>query len=363
MVAAAPDGQVIARTFHKFGHRLPIQKSRGRLITSTESNCVYLCHYPKIIGMTALPCKRRFEHPQKPRSRCGLPADSTGYCTFHSLASPPNFLETLQEEVAKTDHWLEGANLSRRLDRVDLRGAKLPKANFEGSHLTAINLQGALLERSNFRGAQLDGVVFEESNLRQAIFDRAQVGRCGSAPTDFRGANLGGASFAGSIIHSARLFRAYFPEPTPVGALLQTPCFEMEEGLWDEASTVLSELGRRASGDWDFEFAERAAFLAMACRHKQAIGADPTKASNWYQEWVASTVASGISGWAWLANRLIWGYGLRPVRVVWTGMLVVAIFGIVIFPFVNVACPPMGCSGIRVVDTLIFSLNTFIGLT
>ena len=95
---------------------------------------------------------------------------------------------SLEEEVSKPDHWLEGAIIKQDLANVRLMNARLPHASFEGIRLVNVLFNGALLERANFRSASLEGTVLFESNLRRAAFDQATLRRAGDFPVDLRGA-------------------------------------------------------------------------------------------------------------------------------------------------------------------------------
>src|SRR6266478_6845496 len=109
----------------------------------------------QMITANQLKCSWRFTHPGCPRPLCGLQAGPAGLCIFHSDGHEPSSERALLEEVAKPDHWLEAARIKQLPPGVNLSGAKLPRANFEGTTLVNVILKDALLDGANFRSAML----------------------------------------------------------------------------------------------------------------------------------------------------------------------------------------------------------------
>ncbi|MGQ0670535.1 MAG: pentapeptide repeat-containing protein [Actinomycetota bacterium] len=193
---------------------------------------------------------------------------------FHSQEAADGFVEALVAEISRSDHWLEGARIKEHLSGACLSGARLPGATFEGRTLRGVVLDNALLEGANFRSSHLEDTSLYGSNLRGAAFDLATLQEANS-PVDLRNAELGGASFSGATLVSPRIFGSRFSEPTSIERFLDAPIFEMAHGSWDEAAVVYSALAKRASEDWDFSSEEIAAYLAMTCKHRKALGGPP----------------------------------------------------------------------------------------
>jgi hypothetical protein len=307
-------------------------------------------------------CVFLFKHSQRPRHTCGLPAGADGLCVFHSPTLLPGFIDALVKEVAKHDHWLEGAQIKEDLVEVGLSSARLPRANFEGRRLVRVALDSALLEDANFRSAIIEGTLLQGSNLRRAAFDAATLQSTEDSVIDFSNTELGGASFTGATLKSLRLVGSRFSEPTSVAHLLDTPCFEMEVAAWEDAASVYSTLGKRAGEDWDFISEELCAYLAMTCRHRKAIGAGPLQKERSSHNWIGPSLAAGMAGIGWALHREVWGYGLRPLRVFVAMVVLIAFFGLFVFPFVGVAQSNSPSSS-PFIDGLVLSLSTFVTLT
>lgn len=320
-------------------------------------------------------CKYPFSHPGRPAGRdvCGLEADESGYCPFHSGTPRADFQHLLQREVKKQGHWLEGARFSNDLANIDLTGARIPNGLFEGIALSQVIFNRALLENSNFRGSVISGGVFSNSNLQNSAFDRARLTKWQGSPLDLRNADISGASFVGTAVEGTRLNGIRLHEPTAIAALLASPSYELECGWWDEAATVLATIGKRATEDWDFHSAELAAFLAMTCRHRAAINAEPLNGGSWprniSKDWLVPTWRTKSSGWpmflaavGWLVSRATWGYGLRIRSLIVTILITIFLFGL-LFEMLNLVECTKGCSDFGLVNALVFSFDTFAGLT
>ncbi|MGH9841833.1 MAG: NACHT domain-containing protein [Blastocatellia bacterium] len=98
-------------------------------------------------------------------------------------------LDVLLEETARAIP--PGAHLAG----ADLRGAQLPAidltgADFRGADLRGADFTHAQLAQADFRNAALHGATFNHANLAQCNF----TGATGSAPADFTGADLTGAT-------------------------------------------------------------------------------------------------------------------------------------------------------------------------
>lgn len=276
----------------------------------------------------------------------------------------PHFIQDLVNEVARPNHWLEGACIKEDLSDVRLSGARLPRADFEGRRLVRVALDGALLEDATFRSATLEGTLLYGSNLRRAAFDRATLRPVAGSAVDLRNAELGGASFTGATIKSVQLLGARFSERTEVSHLLDTPTFEIANAAWEEAANVYAVLGKRAAEDRDVPSEEHCTYLAMTCWHRNVLKAGPLTDS-WWNNWLQPTLSAGLTGLGWLLHRLVWGYGLRPCRPFATMLVVLLFFGLVLFPVTGVSFRDTQPDGwlSHMGHGLVLSLNTFVTLT
>jgi hypothetical protein len=253
------------------------------------------------------------------------------------------------------------------LENIRIRLANLPYARFEGIKLHSVSFSDTLLEAADFRNCTIQNSSFLRCNLRGAIFDRSVMSSESTDLVDFGYSDLGSSSFSGVNLGHVALFGSIFSKPTNIRPFLVHVPYEMITGEWDEAAAVFAAIGRRATEDWDFPSVETAAFLAMTCRHRRAIGAGPFGLSRWamkgvYDNWLVPSVRAGLIGIGWMVNRLIWGYGLRWQYTAMAIAVFIIIYTFFVYCFTGLACVS-GCSGSRALDLMIFSLNTFVGFT
>lgn len=271
-------------------------------------------------------CQYEFKMPEKPRQYCGLPAKDGGFCCLHSPdRSDTDYIEFLINEVRRPDHWLEGARIRHDLKGIVLSGARMPRAVFEGARIESVTLDFANLEGAIFRSTQLSNVSFAHSNLQHAVFDRAASRSIAEYSIDFRDADLGGASFEGAKIDDVRMEGVIFSKPTEVAMLLSSTSFEEKTGNWEAAAAIYSAIGKRAREDWDILSEDRASFGAMECKHRRMI-ASPPAVGNYFLNWIVPTAKGGLQGIWWYLQRVVWGYGYRPIRVVITILLTILVF-------------------------------------
>jgi ribose transport system substrate-binding protein len=119
---------------------------------------------------------------------------------------------------------LSGANLAG----ADLRGAILIKArllsaNLEGAHLELANFTGANLSDARLAGAKFDGARFDRAVMHRTDLHGTNLPRVLFRGTDFRRANLTGASFdKAPFVPDANFSNAcgngYAPDGTPLTA-------------------------------------------------------------------------------------------------------------------------------------------------
>lgn len=292
-----------------------------------------------------------------PRDKCELPAGSDNLCIFHSDQSSSDFIAALEHEVSNPDHWLEGIKIKQDLIGVKLKDANMLKADFDGRRLINVVFTGALLKEANFRSTHIENTIFNNSDLSNACFNFATLQGVKGHPVDFRNSELGGASFRNSNLKSLRLLGAKFSTKTHLETILYTPCFEMETGSWDDAATVYANLGKRASEDWDFDAINKCLYLSFTCKHRKIIKTDPLSKKHKLLNLVIDSFLAGPVGWFWLAHRIIWGYGLRPFRILFVMFIAIVFFSLIFFYITGVEQ-----DNSSFVDTLSLSLTTFVTL-
>ncbi len=112
--------------------------------------------------------------------------------------------------------------------QLNLPGADLSGANFQGKDLSYSQLPGANLRNTNFKGANLTGVNFFNANLQGATLTRSQLNNANLEQADVRNADLQNAQLtqacmSGSILNYSTLFRANLSGANLEGAsLLET---------------------------------------------------------------------------------------------------------------------------------------------
>lgn len=299
-------------------------------------------------------CQYEFKMPGKPRQYCGLPAQDGNFCCLHSSdQSDAGYIKVLLDEVRRPDHWLEGARIRHDLKGLVLSGASMPRAVFEGACLESVMLDFANLEGALFRSTRLSSVSFAHSDLRHAVFDRAVSKSVAEYSVDFRDADLGGASFEGAKIGDARMEGVIFSKPTEVSVLLSSPSFEENTGNWDAAAAIYSTIGKRAREDWDILTEDRSSFSAMECKHRRMIASAPVVGNSYFRNWIVPTLNGGVRGIWWYLQRVIWGYGYRPIRVLSSIIVAILIFAI-LFALLGTS---------SVIDAVLLSAQSFFTVT
>ncbi|NIM06161.1 MAG: hypothetical protein GTO55_07510 [Armatimonadetes bacterium] len=213
-------------------------------------------------------CEYRFEHPNRPRDVCGLPAEpacpckdfdpaAEHHCSWHCLklakspdAYPPSergFIRNQLEEAVKNGHYLEGAVLICS----DLAGARL-----KGAHLERAVLLDACL-----KGATLKDAHLEDALLNQATFENAILW----------GANLQGASMVWTRFNGARLRFAQFSASTFSRRTVWGICGEEAQGDFRGAIDVYRAI--RAHYDETGGYKESAEFYFREMRllHRETV--------------------------------------------------------------------------------------------
>ncbi|MCU0518461.1 MAG: pentapeptide repeat-containing protein [Oscillatoria sp. Prado101] len=153
----------------------------------------------------------------------------SSYHTEESAVSSPE-LEALIQQVlrAKTDDFVELANIAglnplSDFAAANLQGTNLNGANLAGANLAGANLRGALLNDADLSeanlseakcaGADLSGALLSDANL-----EGADLHRCALALVSLSGANLKGANFREANLSNANLSDADLTDANLEGA-------------------------------------------------------------------------------------------------------------------------------------------------
>jgi hypothetical protein len=141
--------------------------------------------------------------------------------------------------IGKLPKRYDAANLYRvEMQNVDISGANLANANWEGAVLWGSNLRNVVLARANLKGADLGGIDFTDASLEMAdlegaflwmsnlvepirpcIFDRTRL-----AGANFKDAHLEAALLAHAIdLSEAQVHRAIINEHTRLPTGMRRP--------------------------------------------------------------------------------------------------------------------------------------------
>ena len=75
----------------------------------------------------------------------------------------------MSDEEEKED-WSYTSHIGKDLRGVNLSGANLKRAVFDGADLEGADLSGADMRRASFKGANLMKAAFDNADMRNAIF-------------------------------------------------------------------------------------------------------------------------------------------------------------------------------------------------
>ena len=88
--------------------------------------------------------------------------------------------------------WSYTSHIGKDLRGINLSGANLKRAVFDGADLEGADLSGADMRRASFKGANLMKAAFDNADMRNAIFIKAKMNL-----SNFQGAKLEGADLRG----------------------------------------------------------------------------------------------------------------------------------------------------------------------
>lgn len=144
---------------------------------------------------------------------------------------------------AKTDNFLELAQMASLNPKTDLEGANLMACEVKGADLT-----GANLDRVNLRGADLTDADLSEAKLNYARLSGADLSGAYLSNANLKGANLHRASLAlanlsGADLSDANLTEANLSNTNLSGATLRGVRFGNNPGISEETKNTLSKRG------------------------------------------------------------------------------------------------------------------------
>ncbi len=92
----------------------------------------------------------------------------------------------------KIKDWAYSSHIGKDLRGIDLSGADLRRAVFDGSDLEGSNLSGADMRKASFKQANLMKASFDNADMRDAVFIKAKMNL-----SNFQGTKLDRADLRG----------------------------------------------------------------------------------------------------------------------------------------------------------------------
>jgi hypothetical protein len=301
----------------------------------------------------------------RPRLHCGLPAEETDKgprCFWHVAELRRAGFDVkgaLVEEIAKPDHWLEGAELeSADLTEIRFDRAQLPYANLEDASLNRATLTDTCLDFACLRSADLTLATLSGSTLKGALMYGADAKCAHLEYVDLSEARLEGLNLDGAFLTGVTMS----PKTASYGVRWGVPG-EMIAGNFDEAARIFRALSNHFRGISNHQRSEDFYYLEMTALHLRAINAGKLPEGRWIEK------ASGwmlrardwrlLSRWAWWAvHRWVWGYAVRPRNVFGWMAGVIAGFAIV-YSVIGIGPPTEGQLSHRLDEGLALSFVSF----
>ena len=78
-------------------------------------------------------------------------------------------------EKKEIEDWSYTSHIGKDLRGINLSGANLKRAVFDGADLEGADLSGADMRRASFKGANLMKAAFDNADMRDAIFIDAKM--------------------------------------------------------------------------------------------------------------------------------------------------------------------------------------------
>lgn len=66
--------------------------------------------------------------------------------------------------------------------------------------------------------------------------------------------------------------------------------------------------------------------MAMTCRHRWAINAAPIRNESHFYDWLVPSFTNGFKGIWWYLQRIVWGYGYKPFRLLFVILFIIFFF-------------------------------------
>ena len=277
-------------------------------------------------------CNFKFQMPGRPREYCGLPVIKDGRCCLHTRGTEETIaIDLIKSEIKKKSHWLEGIYLPQNINNLNLSGANMPRANFEGCLLKYVIIKNANLESAIFSNSILYCVSFNDSNLKKArfVFASFEDDKRGGWSVDLRGADIGGSDFTSAKLENARLESTIFSRNTDIKRFLDFKNFEENNEQWDAATSIYTAMSRAAIMHGDIISEDTSNYFSMSCRHRKMINAGQLRSGFRLNNWVLPSLKAGLNGIWWLLQRVVWGYGYKPGRLLVSIPIIVSLF---VFP-------------------------------
>lgn len=224
---------------------------------------------------------------------------------------------------------------------VNLRGVQLRYANLRGAFLFRANLSGADLWRADLSGAYLDAVNLNSANLSRARMDAA---------TDLTLAKLDSRSRLGDIVwNGVPITRLNWEEIATLGDEYRAWQARDEHGRPKDKETrlrhfknavmanrqVATQLHTQGLNEQADRFAYRAQVLQRQVLRRQR---------HWVR-WLGSVLLDMVAG-----------YGYKPIRSIFTYLLVVIVFAAVYFGLGGAHGQPLSVN-----ESVVVSLTAFHG--
>ena len=300
-------------------------------------------------------CTFKFRHPKKDRETCGLPVivERPGHeprCPWHDREARPegfNVKRELEEVLRSPNHWLEGADLAEE----DLR-----QLNGNGAQLPSADLAGADLDDAQFHKAILDDASLISASMPRAQLSYASLIDTEMTKTHLEGANLTYSNLSGAHLHGTTLDRASLygiklSADTLFLGVVWGKSGEMLLQQFDKAASLFRTLRTHFRALSNLREAEHFYYWEMTALHLRAINAEyvPDRNLEWQvcdSIWRRQNThmmnaprrrfGMFFTWLGWAVNRWVWGYGVKPLRTVICMVIVILLFGLVVFPVVGV---------------------------
>jgi uncharacterized protein YjbI with pentapeptide repeats len=235
------------------------------------------------------------------------------------LPSGASLRAELVAALGDAEHWLEGAIVEGAdLSGIQACGAKLPYASFQDSNLSGATLAEAVLDSAVLRSADLTGAVLARASLCEANLVGANLSGAHLEHSKMHGANCEGA-----IADDLYLFGAQLSAETTLLGVDVSRVGELRDHNYARAAQVYRTLDVHFRGQADYRHSDECYYRAMRATHALEGGSTCRATARLY----------------WMLHSCVWGYGIRPRRVLAWAAAVILCFGIVVYPVLGIGGP------------------------